>query len=92
MRAVPQEGIEDRDIEPFAEMMTYKIGADEPSAACHQHTSRHGVLPISMANASPLQKNSLWSAALKLRYNNTGVGVLKCLDYAILEGARFQPP
>jgi hypothetical protein len=35
MRAAPQEGIENRDIEPFLEKMVYEIRADEPSSACH---------------------------------------------------------
>jgi len=29
MRAAPQEGIEDRDTDPFAEKMIYEIGADD---------------------------------------------------------------
>jgi hypothetical protein len=35
MRAAPQEGIENRDIEPFTEKMIDEIRPDEPGAARH---------------------------------------------------------
>src|SRR5262249_320446 len=57
---------EDRYIEPFAEKMIHKIGADEPSAARHQHTSSHEALLLPTTQESSRKKSDRVSRRLAI--------------------------